>query len=171
MHLFLGDKDESKELLEKKEGDDAEEGEPKEEGETAEDKSEKVVEESQPPASKGNVFLDSLRSVASHVPSIFKGKKRKLPIISFSLKNLVYKKLIIWLFYLGKSTAKTIDEKDVEAGEKDELLEKKEGGKSDELEEVKVVSGDEEAPADGKKFYFLFYYLNGTFRCLKSLLP
>jgi len=118
-----GDKDESKELLEKKEGDDAEEGEPKEEGETAEDKSEKVVEESQPPASKGNVFLDSLRSVASHVPSIFK----------------------------GKSTAKTIDEKDVEAGEKDELLEKKEGGKSDELEEVKVVSGDEEAPADAEK--------------------
>jgi carboxylesterase type B len=117
-----GDKDESKELLEKKEGD-AEVGEPKEEEETAEDKSEKVVEESQPPASKGNVFLDSLRSVASHVPSIFK----------------------------GKSTAKTTDEKDVEAGEKDELLEKKEGEKSDELEEVKVVSGDEEAPADAEK--------------------
>ena len=73
---FLGDKDESKELLEKKEGD-AEVGEPKEEEEPAEDKSEKVVEEPQP-ASKGNVFLDSLRSVASHVPSIFKGIKRKL---------------------------------------------------------------------------------------------
>ena len=73
--------------MEKKEGDDAEEGEPKEEGETAEDKSEKVVEESQPPASKGNVFLDSLRSVASHVPSIFKGKKNENYIISFSLEN------------------------------------------------------------------------------------
>ena len=61
--------------MEKKEGD-AEVGEPKEEEEPAEDKSEKVVEESQPPASKGNVFLDSLRSVASHVPSIFKGKNK-----------------------------------------------------------------------------------------------
>ena len=64
--------------MEKKEGDDAEEGEPKEEGKTAADKSEKVVEESQPPASKGNVFLDSLRSVASHVPSIFKGKNSSM---------------------------------------------------------------------------------------------
>ena len=72
--FILGDKDESKELLEKKEGDD-EVGEPKEEDEPAEDKSEKVVEEP-PPASKGNVFLDSLRSVASHVPSIFKGKTK-----------------------------------------------------------------------------------------------
>ena len=60
--------------MEKKEGD-AEVGEPKEEEEPAEDKSEKVVEEPQP-ASKGNVFLDSLRSVASHVPSIFKGKNK-----------------------------------------------------------------------------------------------
>ena len=70
-----------------------------------------------------------------------------------------------WLFYLGKSTAKTIDEKDVEAGEKDELLEKKEGGKSDELEEVKVVSGDEEAPADGKLciFFFAYYLLFSKF--------
>ena len=57
---------------------------------------------------------------------------------------------ITFIIILGKTTA----EKDVEAGEKDELLEKKEGEKSDELEEVKVVSGDEEAPADGKKFYF-----------------
>ena len=146
--------------MEKKEGDDAEEGEPKEEGETAEDKSEKVVEESQPPASKGNVFLDSLRSVASHVPSIFKGKKRKLYHELFFEKLILCETLIIWLFYLGKSTAKTTDEKDVEAGEKDELLEKKEGEKSDELEEVKVVSGDEEAPADGKKFYFFTYVLD-----------
>ena len=69
-----GDKEESKELLEKKEG---EEEEKKEGEEKDEEKGEEGTEETPAaPAkeSKGNVFLDSLRSVASHVPSIFKGK-------------------------------------------------------------------------------------------------
>ena len=71
-----GDKEESKELLEKKEGEEEEE-EKKEGEEKDEEKGEEGTEETPAaPAkeSKGNVFLDSLRSVASHVPSIFKGK-------------------------------------------------------------------------------------------------
>lgn len=124
-----GDKEESKELLEKKEGAGETTNEEGKEGaeETAEEGDEAPKTETEG-KTKGNVFLDSLRSVASHVPSIFKGKQ----------------------------TAKTPDkDADVEAGEKDELLEKKEGdkpeGEQGELEEVKVISGDEEAPGKDEK--------------------
>ena len=62
---------------------------------------------------------------------------------------------LIWCSISGKSTAKTPDkDADVEAGEKDELLEKKEGDKTEgeqELEEVKVISGDEEASGKDEK--------------------
>merc|ERR1712226_519540 len=74
--------EESKELLEKKEGEDGEEkkvgeGESpkeKEAGETADETPE--VKKAEGP-SKATVFLDSLRSVASQVPSLFKGQKDK----------------------------------------------------------------------------------------------
>ena len=95
--IFTGeDKEESKELLEKKEG--------QEEGQEA------TEEASEPKPS----LLQNLRNVASQV---FKSKK---------------------------SEAEA--DKDVEAGEKDELLEGKEGvkeGKEGELEEVKVVEGED----------------------------
>merc|ERR1712083_910012 len=114
-----------KELLEKKEGEeeekkDGEEESPKEkDGETTEETP--AVKKDEGP-SKASAFLDSLRNVASQVPSIFKGQKDK--------------------------KAKSEKDADVEAGEKEELLEaggeaevgeKKEG----DLEEVKVV-----APSD-----------------------
>ena len=44
-----------------------------------------------------------------------------------------------------KKSNKNDQDADVEAGEKDELLEDKKESKGDELEEVKVVSGDEAA--------------------------
>ena len=85
--LFLGEDGE-----EKKEGED-ESPKEKEAGETADETPE--VKKAEGP-SKATVFLDSLRSVASQVPSLFKGQKDK--------------------------KAKS-EEKDVEAGEKEELLE------------------------------------------------
>ena len=77
---------------EKKEGEE-ESPKEKEAGETADETPE--VKKAEGP-SKATVFLDSLRSVASQVPSLFKGQKDK--------------------------KAKS-EEKDVEAGEKEELLE------------------------------------------------
>lgn len=120
-----GDKEESKELLEKKEGEEgAEEKKEGEEGEEAKKVEGEETEETEEnkdkekAASKG--ILESLRNVASHVPSMF-----------------------------SRSKANKDKEADVEAGEKEELLEDKDDsnkkeGEGDELEEVKVVSGDEE---------------------------
>ena len=68
-----GDKEESKELLEKKEGEVATE-EGKEGGENTGEEAGDATKTETEGKNKGNVFLDSLRSVASHVPSIFKGK-------------------------------------------------------------------------------------------------
>ena len=85
--LILGEDGE-----EKKEGEE-ESPKEKEAGETADETPE--VKKAEGP-SKATVFLDSLRSVASQVPSLFKGQKDK--------------------------KAKS-EEKDVEAGEKEELLE------------------------------------------------
>ena len=67
-----GDKEESKELLEKKEGEGATE-EGKEGGENTGEEAGDATKTETEGKNKGNVFLDSLRSVASHVPSIFKG--------------------------------------------------------------------------------------------------
>ena len=67
------DKEESKELLEKKEGDnDNNDEEEKKEGEAAEEGETK--KESSP--CKGSSLLDSIRNVASHVPSLFKSKDK-----------------------------------------------------------------------------------------------
>ena len=87
LYLILGEDGE-----EKKEGEE-ESPKEKEAGETADETPE--VKKAEGP-SKATVFLDSLRSVASQVPSLFKGQKDK--------------------------KAKS-EEKDVEAGEKEELLE------------------------------------------------
>lgn len=102
------DDEESKELLEKKDDDNAEDKEEKKD-----DNAEQDVEKKE--ASKGPTFLDSLRNVASQVPSMFK-----------------------------KTDKKPADDADVEAGEKDELLEEGKEGKKEEgdLEEVKVVEGE-----------------------------
>ena len=86
-YIILGEDGE-----EKKEGEE-ESPKEKEAGETADETPE--VKKAEGP-SKATVFLDSLRSVASQVPSLFKGQKDK--------------------------KAKS-EEKDVEAGEKEELLE------------------------------------------------
>merc|ERR1712223_1494873 len=126
--------EESKELLEKKEGEeeekkDGEEESPKEkDGETTEETP--AVKKDEGP-SKASAFLDSLRNVASQVPSIFKGQKDK--------------------------KAKSEKDADVEAGEKEELLE--DGGEPEyvekkvgDLEEVKVVApSDEEEKKDDEK--------------------
>ncbi len=105
-----GDQEESKELLEKKEGEAGGEKKEGEEGEEATTKEDEEAKDSK--GSKGAAILESLRNVASQVPSLF------------------------------KKSDKGNKEVDVEAGgekeESKELLEKKEGG--DELEEVKVVS-------------------------------
>merc|ERR1712223_1480524 len=115
-----GDKEESKELLEKKEGQEegADENKDKEEGEATEEKSpedeEKTADQADGKAtsSRGTALLESIRSVASQVPFLFKKSKAK--------------------------------ETDVEAGEKDELLDKqedtnkKEGEEGDDLKEVKI---------------------------------
>ena len=126
--------EESKELLEKKEDGDEEdkkEGD-EEQKEANEDDNEKKEAKEEKPASS---ILDSLRNVASQVPSLFKGSKDK------SKKN-------------------SDKDADVEAGEKEELLEaNKEAAagdsndevKKDELEEVKVVSDKEAAGAEDEK--------------------
>ena len=62
----------TKELLEKKEGEGATE-EGKEGGENTGEEAGDATKTETEGKNKGNVFLDSLRSVASHVPSIFKG--------------------------------------------------------------------------------------------------
>merc|ERR1712223_180603 len=105
-----GDKEESKELLEKKEGQEegaaTEEKSPEDEEKTADQADGKAT------SSRGTALLESIRSVASQVPSLFKKSKAK--------------------------------EEDVEAGEKDELLDKqedtnkKEGEEGDDLKEVKI---------------------------------
>jgi len=136
-----GDKEEeSKELLEKKEGEEDEKKEGEEETEKElepEEKAEKAEEKETVPAvkkdegpSKATAFLDSLRNVASQVPSIFKGQKDK--------------------------KAKSDKDADVEAGEKEELLEAVEGEivekKEGDLEEVKVVvPSDEDEKKDAEK--------------------
>ena len=88
LSFFLGEDGE-----EKKEGEE-ESPKEKEAGETADETPE--VKKAEGP-SKATVFLDSLRSVASQVPSLFKGQKDK--------------------------KAKSEKDADVEAGEKEELLE------------------------------------------------
>merc|ERR1712156_1158297 len=103
--------EESKELLEKEEDekDEKKDGEEEKEKELEpEDKEEKPEEKDLTPAvkkdegpSKATAFLDSLRNVASQVPSYFKGQKDK--------------------------KAKSDKDADVEAGEKEELLEAVEG--------------------------------------------
>ena len=64
--------EESKELLEKKEGDDEEGDDEKKDGD------EKTEEEKEETPSKGSSLLDSIRNVASHVPALFKKDKEKV---------------------------------------------------------------------------------------------
>ncbi len=64
--------EESKELLEKKEGDDEEGDDEKKDGD------EKTEEEKKETPSKGSSLLDSIRNVASHVPALFKKDKEKV---------------------------------------------------------------------------------------------
>lgn len=119
-----GDKEESKELLEKKEGDSEKGGDETKEKTDTEDTEQKPGEEEtkevdqtdcKPATSRGAALLESIRSAASHVPAIFRKPKDK--------------------------------ETDVEAGEKDELLDKqddsnkKEDVEGDELKEVKADDG------------------------------
>ena len=115
-----GDNEESKELLEKKEGEDGEKKEEGEEGEkkeeTDDDAADKPDDKTTTAPSRGAALLESLRNVASQVPSMFKKQKEKEP--------------------------------DVEAGEKDELLEKEGEKKPDELEEVKVDDSDKKKDPD-----------------------
>ena len=81
-----GDKEESKELLEKKEGQEegADENKDKTEGEGTEEKSpedeEKTADQADGKAtsSRGTALLESIRSVASQVPSLFKKSKAKV---------------------------------------------------------------------------------------------
>merc|ERR1711971_799810 len=126
-----GDKEEeSKELLEKKEGEEDEKKEGEEETEKAEEKETVPAVKKDEGPSKATAFLDSLRNVASQVPSIFKGQKDK--------------------------KAKSDKDADVEAGEKEELLEAVEGEivekKEGDLEEVKVVApSDEDEKKDAEK--------------------
>ena len=72
--LILSLQEESKELLEKKEGEegDKEEGEEKEEVEKGEEA------ETKESPSKGSSLLESIRNVASHVPALFKKDKEKV---------------------------------------------------------------------------------------------
>merc|ERR1711997_1408145 len=110
-----GDKEESKELLEKKEEDGEKEGEEAKETEEKPDAEQKEGEEDtkepdqtdgKAATSRGAALLESIRSVASHVPAIFRKPKVK--------------------------------DTDVEAGEKDELLDKQEdSNKKEEGDELK----------------------------------
>merc|ERR1712110_1372560 len=117
-----GDKEESKELLEKKEEDGEKEGEEAKETEEKPDAEQKEGEvdtkepdqtDGKAATSRGAALLESIRSVASHVPAIFRKPKVK--------------------------------DTDVEAGEKDELLDKQEDSnkkeEGDELKEVKTDDG------------------------------
>merc|ERR1711981_698718 len=101
-----GDKEESKELLEKKKEDAEEVQEEKKEITEEEGGEEKPADDETKPVdqtdgkaatSRGAAILESIRSVASHVPAIFRKPKDK--------------------------------ETDLEAGEKDELLDKQEDSK------------------------------------------
>ena len=65
-----GDKEESKELLDKKE-----EGEEEEEKKEGEDGEKEETEKKETP-SKGSSLLESIRNVASHVPALFKSKEK-----------------------------------------------------------------------------------------------
>ena len=84
-----GDKEESKELLEKKEGQEegTDENKDKPEGEATEEKSpeddEKTADQTDGKAtsSRGTALLESIRSVASQVPSLFKKSKAKVSLI------------------------------------------------------------------------------------------
>ena len=108
------DNEESKELLDKKDegGDDEKAADKTKDEEAAKEEGEEAKTEaaaaSQP--SRGAALLESLRNVASHVPTMFKRPAKE-------------------------------KEADVEAGEKDELLEKEADNKSKEeqegLEEVR----------------------------------
>ena len=84
-----GDKEESKELLEKKEGDVEAGGEETKEKPDVEETEEKKEDEETKPAdqtdgkaapSRGAALLESIRSVASHVPAIFRKPKDKASI-------------------------------------------------------------------------------------------
>merc|ERR1712051_1079774 len=79
-----GDKEESKELLEKKEEDGEKEGEEAKETEEKPDTEQKEGEEDtkepdqtdgKTATSRGAALLESIRSVASHVPAIFRKPK------------------------------------------------------------------------------------------------
>ncbi len=67
--------EESKVLLEKKEGDEEEGDDEKKDGD---EKTEEEKEEKKETPSKGSSLLDSIRNVASHVPALFKKDKEKV---------------------------------------------------------------------------------------------
>ena len=110
-----GDKEESKELLEKKEGQDegTEENKDKPETEGTDEKSpedqEKTTDQTDGKASssRGTALLESIRSVASHVPALFRKSKdkvssRSILIISLILMNISIKltQYITHLFFI-----------------------------------------------------------------------
>jgi hypothetical protein len=82
-----GDKEESKELLEKKKGETEEVQDEKKEIVEEEGAEEKTAEDETKPVdqtdgkaatSRGAAILESIRSVASHVPAIFRKPKDKV---------------------------------------------------------------------------------------------
>ena len=78
--MEAGDKEESKELLEKKEGqeDGADETKDKAETEGKDEKSPEEDAKASDQPSRGAALLESIRSVASHVPAIFRKPKDKV---------------------------------------------------------------------------------------------